>query len=215
MPRGLPKLSSFFNGFLVKTSTSRTFKMIVFPYEKQCFLNHPSKLASTFDAIWVPTWLHFPSKIHPNPLKIKFQEAFKNWLILASIFDRFGLRFGGQVGAMLATKTPPRRPKTASKMPPSTKRPPRGPKRPQEAHLGPILGGFGGPFFFDFWLIFWLIFERILMDFSLNFYPKIKHAARWRVRSFAALWNKQDTLEAKRIMDFGPRNFPLTTNYRF
>ena len=32
--------------------------------------NHPSKLISIFDAIWMPTWLHFASK---NPLK-----SFKN-----------------------------------------------------------------------------------------------------------------------------------------
>jgi len=54
-------------------------KSLFFLWKNKVFSkNHPSKLASIFDAIWVATWLHFPSKIHQNPIKIKFQEAFKN-----------------------------------------------------------------------------------------------------------------------------------------
>ena len=52
-------------------------------------------------------------------------------MILASIFDGFGLRFGNQVGAMLATKTPPRRPQDAPKTPQDApKAPPGAPKMP-------------------------------------------------------------------------------------
>ena len=75
----------------------------------------------------------FHPKIHQNPSKIRSQEAFKNWLTFASIFDRFGLRFGSQVGAMLATKTPPRRPKTRPRRPPEGL---RIPPRHQEGFLG-------------------------------------------------------------------------------
>ena len=79
----------------------------------------------------------FPFKIQQNPIKIKSQEAFKKLLILASIFYRFGLCFGNQVGAMLPTETPPRRPKTRprrptklSRRPKDTKTPSRGSKTP-------------------------------------------------------------------------------------
>jgi hypothetical protein len=83
MPRGLPKLSSFFNGFLMdfwcQLQPPEPSKSLFFLRENEVFSkNHPSKLASIFDAIWVPTWLHFPFKIHQNPIKIKSQEAFKN-----------------------------------------------------------------------------------------------------------------------------------------
>ena len=82
MPRGLPKLSSFFNGFLMDSSCQlqppEPSKSLFFLWKNKVFLtNHTSELASIFDAIWMPTWLHFPSKIHQNPIKIKSQEAFK------------------------------------------------------------------------------------------------------------------------------------------
>ena len=51
-------------------------------------------------------------------------------MIWVSIFDRFGLRFGNQVGTMLPTKTPPRRPTKLSRRPQDTKTPSRGPKMP-------------------------------------------------------------------------------------
>ena len=44
--------------------------------------------------------------------KWRFQEASKNWSIFELIFYRFWLRFGSQLGAMLATPFGPRRPKT-------------------------------------------------------------------------------------------------------
>ena len=142
MQRGTPSWTPFSDRFFIDFCTQlrppEPSKSLFFLWKNKVFSkNHPSKLASIFDAIWVPTWLHFPSKIQQNPIKIKSQEAFKNWLILASIFDRFGLRFGSQVGAMLPTKTPPRRPKTPprrptklSRRPQDTKTPSRGPKTP-------------------------------------------------------------------------------------
>ena len=99
MPRGLPKLSPFFNGFLMDSwcqlQPPEPSKSLFFLRKNKVFSkNHSSKLASIFDAISVPTWLHFPSKIYQKPIKIKSQEAFKNWLISASIFNRFGGGFG-------------------------------------------------------------------------------------------------------------------------
>ena len=44
----------------------------------------------------------FPPQIHQNPFKNRFQEASIFSLILASIFVRFGLHLGAQVGTMLA-----------------------------------------------------------------------------------------------------------------
>ena len=65
---------------------------------------------------WIPFWLQLcfilASKIHQNLSKNRFQEALKSWSILRSIFKWFWLRFGGQVGAMLATflgQRPPKR----------------------------------------------------------------------------------------------------------
>ena len=45
----------------------------------------------------------FLPQINPNPFKNRFQEASMVSLILASIFVRFGLHLGAQVGAMLAS----------------------------------------------------------------------------------------------------------------
>ena len=88
-------------------------KSLFLKKNKVFFFNNLSKLASIFDAIWVPNCFHFPSQIHQNPIKIKSQEPFKKWLILTSMFDRFALRFGSQVGTMLPTTTTPRRPQDA------------------------------------------------------------------------------------------------------
>ena len=143
-----------FNWNLTDFGIPRTFNIMVFAKENHVFSkNRLLRLASIYDAIWVPICLHFPSKIHQNSIKIKFQEAFKNSLILASIFDRFGLRFGSQVGAMLPTKTPPRRPRTpprrAQAAPGRPKTPPRHPKRPQETPRR-----LQDQFLVDFWLNF-------------------------------------------------------------
>ena len=136
-----------------------------------------SKLGWIWDAIWVPTWLHFASKIHQSPFKIHSQEAFKNWSILASIFERFGLRFGNQVGTMLPTcfaprrpKTPPRRPQDAptklSRRPQrhqdALKRLQRGPKTPPRSILG--------RFFMDFrWIFDWFLTEfSLIFDYSFR-----------------------------------------------
>ena len=61
-----------------------------------------SKLTSIFDPILVPTWLHFGSKKLHNSSINRFQEASKKRSIFASIFYRFLIDFGDQLGAMLA-----------------------------------------------------------------------------------------------------------------
>ena len=114
---------------------------------------------------WIPFWLQLcfilASKIHQNLSKNRFQEALKSWSILRSIFNWFWLRFGGQVGAMLATflgqrppKRPPRPLQDASKtLPRQSKMPPKtlwiaqdGPRR-----LQTCTGALRTSIFNDFW----------------------------------------------------------------
>ena len=51
----------------------------------------------------MPTWLHFASKIHQNCVKNRSREASKKQFIFVSVFNRFVIDFGTQLGAMLAT----------------------------------------------------------------------------------------------------------------
>ena len=83
-------------------------------------------------------------------------------MFFALIFNQFWLRFGSQVGSMLATKTPPRRPRTpprrAQGAPGGRQDTPRSLKRPQDASK----------------IDFWWIFDRFWVDFSL-FFDRIFH----------------------------------------
>ena len=73
VPRSLPKLRSFFNRFLIdfwcQLQPPEPSKSLFFLRKISFSKTHPSKLASIFDAIWVPTWLQIPSKIQQNPVK--------------------------------------------------------------------------------------------------------------------------------------------------
>ena len=51
----------------------------------------------------MPTCLHFPSQNPPKSLQKPILKGINFWSILASIFSRFLLDLGGQLGAMLAT----------------------------------------------------------------------------------------------------------------
>ena len=80
IPRCLPMLSSFFDRFLIDCYSQLRLpepsKSLFFLRKNNVFSkNRLSKLASIFDAMLVPTWLHFASQIHQNPLKIRPQEA--------------------------------------------------------------------------------------------------------------------------------------------
>ena len=192
MPRRPPMLTSFFDRFLIgfgsqlrSPEPSKSF----FPHEKLVFFK--KIVVRSWDGFWMPFGFQLASKIHQNPFKIHSQEAFKNWSILASIFERFGLRFGNQVGTMLATffasrrpKRPPRRPKmpywnarctlTLSLL---------SPKTPQDAPRS-IFGGLLLDFcsIFDWFLIdFCSIFHRNFGWFFIDFW-KIFGLPRFCVR---------------------------------
>ena len=136
---------------------------------------------------WAQLCFILASKIHQNPSKNRFQEALKNWSILGSIFNWFWLRFGGQVGAMLATflgprppKRPPRPLQDASKTPPRRSKMP--PKTLWIAQDGPrglqtCPGSLQTSILDDFWSIFgpflidvWLIVGWFLINFPSIFY---------------------------------------------
>ena len=105
-------LGSIFDPFWLSTSTPWIPQNHWFFLRKNEVFgkNRLWKITSIFARSWRPTCLHFAPQNPENRLKIEPQEASKFCLFFASIFDRFWLRFGGQVGAMLATKTAPRRP---------------------------------------------------------------------------------------------------------
>ena len=151
-------------------STSRTFKILVFPKENKGFwIIRLSKLASIFDAIWMPTCLHFafqnPPKSFRNLIPRGIQKlidfGFDFWSIWAPCWEPSW----SHVAHQDAPKTPPRRPKTPprrptklSRRPQDTKTPSRGPKTPPRWDLG--------RFFMDFW---WM-FNSFWVDFSCSFW---------------------------------------------
>ena len=179
---------SIFDRFLLPTSAHWISKNMVFPKEKYTFLKtRLSKLTSNFDPILSSTWLYFGIQIPPKSFQNRFQEALENWSILGSIFNWFWLRFGGQLGAMLATflgprpsKRPPRPFKDASKTPP--RRSKMHSKTPWNAQDGPrrfqtCPGALQTSIFKDFWSIFdlfligvWLIFDAFLVVFWIVFF---------------------------------------------
>ena len=142
----------------------------------------------------MPTCLNFPPKVHPNRIKTRSWKASIFWSIFASIFYRFGLDYGNQLGAMLATEiaqelpqTPPRRACERESV-----------QTPSRLWFWTIVGRL----LINLWLIFawvlidyWSMFDRLLsidVWLSLKFIPNIylyfPPQARWRIRSFAALW---------------------------
>ena len=102
---------------------------------------------------------------------------------MASIFDGFWLRFGSQVGAMLATFFPsrrpkglPRRPQNAHKTPQDAPKTPQdAPRRPQDAPRTPPRRPKPSPGN-DFGMIvrrFWKTFGRVLEGFFGRFCRQI------------------------------------------
>ena len=95
---------SIFDRFWLSTLTPRISK-IEPPLQREHDFskNRLSKLCTFLIPFGCQLASIFPPKIHQNPFKNRFQEASICSLILASIFVRFGLHLGAQVGAMLAS----------------------------------------------------------------------------------------------------------------
>ena len=209
MPRCTPSWIAILDRFLIdfcfQLQPTGSQKTWFFLREKYTFLKtRLSKLTSNFDPILSSTWLYFGIQNPPKSFQNRFQEALKNWSILGSIFNWFWLRFGGQLGAMLATflgprpsKRPPRPFKDASKTPP--RRSKMHSKTPWNAQDGPrrfqtCPGALQTSIFDDFWSIFdlfligvWLIFDAFLVVFWIVFFCFLGQA-RWRDRRSAARW---------------------------
>ena len=67
---------SFFDRFSIPTCLPRSTKIFEKPAVFICFrVNRQSKLTSISDTISMPTCLHFPPKIHPNPIKNRSWQA--------------------------------------------------------------------------------------------------------------------------------------------
>ena len=117
-----------------------------------------SKLGSIFDAILVPTWLHFafpnPPKSFKNPtpraIKILIDFCFDFLSILAPFWGPSW----SHVGHLFRAKTPPGRPQDAPRRPQDTHRrprtpqdapktPPRRPKPSPDNDFGEVLKDFG------------------------------------------------------------------------
>ena len=116
MPRAILILASFLNRVLIDFQHLKPhflFKWYWF-YNRLGLLSL-FKIRSIFECIFEATWHGFWSKNQRKTQKWPFQEASKNWSIFGSILYRFWLRFGSQLGAMLAIFFGPRR----------AKRPPR------------------------------------------------------------------------------------------
>ena len=95
---------SFFDGFLLPTSTPRTSK-IKPPLQREHDFskNRYSHFASIFHRFWCQHASIFGPKIHQNPSKNRSQNASIFRSILASVFYWFLLDFRSQLGAMLGT----------------------------------------------------------------------------------------------------------------
>ena len=127
-----------------------------------------SKLASIWDPIWMPKYLHFPPKIHQNPPINRFLRA-SFWVSnFASIFYGFWPSFGSQLGP----SWPPRRAQEAPKRPlgisfGASRRPPVAKKRLGAAQnpSRPRFGSLRASILEDFWKIYDRFLEDLFMDF--------------------------------------------------
>ena len=102
--------SSFFDRFLLPTSTLRTLKIIVFPKEKQGFFKKWFfEVGIDFCSILVPTCLHFASKNPPKsfqksiPRCIVFLVDFR--IVFSSILLRFWRSTWSHVGHFFVQKS--------------------------------------------------------------------------------------------------------------
>ena len=118
----------------------------------------------------------FPPKTHQKCIKTWTWKASIFWWIFASIFYWFSFNLGGQLGAMLSSKTRPRRLQEASKMAPKTKCVTFFDFDWILMDFGWIFDGFlidfdsiFDWFSIDFWSGFWSVFCSFLMNFSTVF----------------------------------------------
>ena len=171
MPRCLPKLTSFFDRFLIDFCSrlgppEPPKSMKIHWFYKHFLICGFFKLSSIFDTILVPTCLHFPSQ---NPPKSHQKSILKGIDFLIDfcidflwIFGRFGLHLGTQVGAMLATFSPQDGPQNASERS-------RHPTCARTSILEPPGLDFGAPRP-RFWSPRALIFDGFLIDFRWIFH---------------------------------------------
>ena len=126
MPRYLPKMTSFFDRFLIdfwsQLRPPEPSKSLFFLRKNTVFSKHRlSKLGSIFDAILVPTWLQFAfpnflqsfKNLTPRDLKILIDFGFDFFVILGP-FRVPGWRY---VGYFFQAKTSPDEPTTATGRP--------------------------------------------------------------------------------------------------
>ena len=112
----------FLDGLLLLTSTPRTW-WIQPPLQREHDLskNRFSQFVSIFHWFWCHHAFVFLPKIHLKCIKLRLgRHQFFHWF-LHRIFYRCSVDLGGQLGAMLAPKTRPRRLQEASKTAPKTK----------------------------------------------------------------------------------------------
>ena len=167
MPRCLPIMTSFFDRFFIdfwsQLRPPEPSKSLFFIRKNNiCSKHRLSKLRSIFDAILVPTWLHFALRNPPKSFKKSDPKSHQN-------FDRFLLRFFLDSGSVLGTKlelcwppfssqdaprrlkdshkTPQDAPKTPKDAPRRPKTPPRRPQGAQNPPQTTILEGFLEDFF--------------------------------------------------------------------
>ena len=143
MPRYLPIMTSFFDRFLIEfwpqLRPPEPSKSLFFLGKNKVFSKQRlSKLGSIFDAILVPTWLHFAFPNQPKSFKNPTPRAIK--ILIDLCFDFFSILapFWGpswsHVGHLFPAKTAQDAPRTATRRP---KTPPRHPKTPQDASRHP------------------------------------------------------------------------------
>ena len=140
--------------------------------------NRSSKLASIFDRFWCQHASIFPPKIDQQPPKNRSQEASFFRSIFGSIFYRFLLDVGGQLGSMLATfslKIRRRYLREGSFLLDLSSFSVFGASWPLLAPSGLDLGGFGHPFWRFLVPIFFTISEFFGTHFFSNLSPMLKH----------------------------------------
>ena len=101
-----------------------------------------------------------PPKTHQKCIKTRTWKASIFWWIFAWVLYRFSFDLGSQLGAMLASKTRPRRLQEASKMAPKTK---------CVTFFAPAVILINAWYLTSFWSVFWLFLNHFLPRFSIDF----------------------------------------------
>ena len=186
MPRCLPKMTSFFDRFLIdfwsQFGPPEPQKSLKFYWFFNVFLIFGVlNIRSILGSIWVPTWLHFctPNPSKPSPKSIP--RAIKILIDFCFDFSPCWLRVGSQLGAMLGTffepkhpKMPPERPQDVPGHPQDTQRHPKtaqsAPKTPPRRRKPSPDDDFGRILvrFWKFLGRFWKILEDFWEDFAVQ-----------------------------------------------